>query len=225
MINGLRARALAALLLTSEHDFPNFPGIRDDLGRSPPMHRHLVALSCLILASTPAAAGVLDHPELLDADSWFASENPNSMSFNRVFIHHGEVQLSTAHGAFGDSNGTTWINVLWEIYEPDSIKRSHKRGRKSQAHWVQFGIATGTGYIANFTTFAELENCRASTKTSGVGPDDPETAKWKAGCNGVIEALGLSQPRIDLLETLLGKNVNVDKDKISVRGKGPYEPN
>jgi hypothetical protein len=197
------------------------------------MRQIVSMLSIALFCSAPAWAGVTPNPnpDQLDVDGEvFYSDDVEGADFNWAEITHssedneasGAVSTTTVDGDFAQ--------VWWALWEPDRVKRSQDRGKMSQKSYVEIYVSTwDTSASTGDTGFSTFEKCKAKTKVTGDGPDNPEDAKWNLSCKGAFAAmLAQSSPigadALIRLEVLLGEYVDVKKDKIKISGKGPIPP-
>ena len=184
------------------------------------MRQIVLVLILVLFGSAPVWAGG-SNPDQLNVDSTFYSESPKSASSNTAYIRNSGNRNSADGQVSNFVYEVEGAIVWWDLYSPDKVSRKHSKGNQSQKSYVEVGFttwdATGTTWDSTI-----VEKCSASAKVKG-SDGIPETAKWKAKCTGALEAMGLSTKSSIRLAALLGEYVNVQKDKISISGKGPVD--
>ncbi len=184
------------------------------------MRQIVLVLILVLFGSAPVWAGG-SNPDQLNVDSTFYSESPKSAYSNSAYIRNSGTRNNAdgwVHNHVSEVEGAT---VFWDIYSPDKVSRKHSKGNQSQKSYVEVGFTTwDTGGSSWDSTV--VEKCNASAKAKG-SEGSPETAKWKAKCQGALEAMDLPTKASIRLAALLGEYVNVSKDKISISGKGPVD--
>ena len=185
------------------------------------MRRIVSTLLFVSFCALPASAG-WDNYSLLDVNSGdFYSTSPDGASFNTALIRHND--RNTATGSVGTYTGNE-ADIFWSLYEPDTVKRSDDRARQSQRFYLMVGFYTwdsssGSGTWDSTTT----ERCKGETRVRG-SEGSPEEARWKISCRGALEAMGLTAGEAARLSELLPRYVDVERDHIHIRGRGPLAP-
>ncbi len=162
------------------------------------------------LVSPPAIAQ--DRPDLLDVDdeAYRAAQStlPPNVDYSYAYAGADEYDSISASGAVYGRDGSVNARVVWNIFEPDTIRRTSNRLSVKQKAYLGLAFYIYDGYLTATISTVSAQGCRASMKV--VGEDTNATqARWRVSCRAsALENLGLSAAQQQTLEDIFGNRLN-----------------
>jgi hypothetical protein len=187
----------------------------------------LMVSSALVLSAVSAQGGAtFNRPDLLDVNDNTGYRD----AVNSEWSWAGAYADDDWNNAFGSMSGSVRdanhrVRVYAQLYQPDTIKRNHRRAKMSQKRyvWVWVGLYTQPTDTLVDSHSTAIEDCRGAITADdraanardrdgifNLDPAGDDTIRGRFKCpRGILSDLGFSPADIDTIQGLVGKRIQL----------------
>ena len=171
-----------------------------------------IAILALVAWVLPGDATAIDRPDLLDVDdeAYRAAQGtlPANVDYSYAYAGADAYDSISASGVVYGRDGGKFAKVVWQIFEPDLVRRKINRLDVSQRAYLALALYIYDGLRTASISTTLVEDCRAKMKVIGENTNNTE-AKWRVNCrSSALDDLGLSAAQIQTLEDIFGNRLN-----------------